>query len=127
MIEVLLAISGVILGFSLGEFIAVKKGLRVKKYKIKLEEIPKFLKEKFLAESFLEFKDRKISEDVKIEEFEDAMRKAEFLKSTEFLILSGTDLKYFANFDKIKIYIRTRALSLENFIEVLKIVKGAVR
>lgn len=126
MIEILLAVSGVVLGFSIGEFIAARKGLRTKKYKVKIEDIPKFLKEKFLAESFLDFNGKKISEGIGIDEFEDMMKKAELMRSNELLILSGTNLKYFANFDRFKIYIKTNAISLENFVEIWKIVKGAV-
>ncbi|MCS7122267.1 MAG: hypothetical protein NZ895_06695 [Archaeoglobaceae archaeon] len=127
MIEVLLAIVGVVVGFSIGELFTIKKGFRQKRYKVKAEDLPKFLKEKFLADTFfLELKGLKVSEGVKSEEFDEVLKTIEQLKSKEIIMLNGEEVKYVANFPNAKVYVKAKFLSFQNFLEMWKVVKGAI-
>lgn len=116
------------MGFLIGEHIMKKKGLRarVEKRRLNLEELPKYLKEKYFADSYINIAGKKIVSGVDEKEFEEAMERLRLINSNEILIVSGNEFRYLIEKGKTSIYVKVKLISMRDFAEIWSLVRGVL-
>ncbi|MET1123823.1 MAG: hypothetical protein ABWW66_00990 [Archaeoglobaceae archaeon] len=122
-VELALGFAGAVLGFLGGEYLARRAGLRVRRVRLKLEEIPAYLKSRYLARSCICVDGEVISEGVSREELEGMLKKLESVGARELITINGSEYRYVANFGNFVAYVRMSTLSLRDFAEVWSLIR----
>lgn len=127
--EIILSTFGIGMGFFIGEKLLKKLGIEedVKNVVLKTEEIPEYLKNKFLVNSALI--DREKKKMIGIEEVEASeMRKLlEQMNADEIVIFQENDCRYALKEGKTFLYVRGRIASVKDLSEIWEIVHRSLR
>ncbi|MEM0022560.1 MAG: hypothetical protein QXK44_03290 [Archaeoglobaceae archaeon] len=127
--EILISTFGIGLGFFIGENLLKKLGIENKSQKVilKIEEIPEYLKNKFLVNSAVIDRERKKM--IGIEEVE-AMEMRKLLEQTnaeELVIFQENDCRYALKRGKTFLYVRGRIASIKDLSEIWEVVHRSLR
>ncbi|MEM0202629.1 MAG: hypothetical protein QXO16_03375 [Archaeoglobaceae archaeon] len=127
--EILISTFGVGLGFFIGENLLKKLGIGNKSQSVilKIEEIPEYLKNKFLVNSAVIDRERKKM--IGIEEVEAMeMRKLlEQMNAEEVVIFQENDCRYALRHGKTFLYVRGRIASIKDLSEIWEVVHRSLR
>ncbi len=105
-----------------------KKGLRarIEKKRLNLEDLPKYLREKYFADSYINIAGKKIISGVEEREFEEAMEKLRIMNSKEILLISGNEFRYITEKGKTSIYVKVKLISMRDFAEIWSLIRGVL-
>jgi hypothetical protein len=124
----LIAIVGVLAGFAVTEKIFERKGIRIRRRRIRvsLEELPDLLQTRHLIQSAVIYDDKKILRNVDEAEIERAVKTLEESGSDELVLISGSDFRYIARKNDVLIYLRGKFVSMRDFGEVWSIIQNSL-
>ncbi len=127
--QILLAIAGVIAGFVVTERILERRGYRrrVKRVSIPLDELPGYLKRKFLANSAVIVGKRKIVVEVEDEELEFLLNVLSSSGGDEIVVISGSDFAYITKKDDVVVFAKGKFISMRDFAELWLTVRQSLR
>lgn len=116
------------MGFLVGDHLMNKKGLRarIEKKRLNLEDLPKYLREKYFADSYINIAGKKIVSGVEEREFEEVMEKLKLMNSKELLLISGNEFRYIVEKGKNSIYVKVKLVSMRDFAEIWSLVRGVL-
>lgn len=124
----MIAIVGVLAGFAVTEKIFERKGIRIRRRRIRvsLEELPDLLQTRHLIQSAVIYDDKKILRNVDEAEIERAVKTLEESGSDELVLISGSDFRYIARKNDVLIYLRGKFVSMRDFGEVWSIIQNSL-
>ncbi len=124
-LQILVAVAGVVIGFITMELVLRRRGFVRKRRvtRIDVKDIPKLLKERFLADSCIVFDGGRVSVGVSEREFDSALQMLESTGSRELVAIDGSEFKYVARFSNFSIYVRGNFVSMRDFSELWSIIR----
>lgn len=127
--ELLISTFGVGFGFFIGENLLKKLGIGNKRQKIilKLNEIPEYLKNKFLVNSAVIEGDRKKILGIEESEATEMWKLLEQMNAEEIVIFHENDCRYALRDGKTFLYVRGKVASLRDLSEISEIVHRSLR
>ncbi len=127
--EVLISTFGILFGFFIGEKLLRKLGLgnNGKKVVLKFEEIPEYLKSKFLVNSAIFDGERKKLHGVEEVEAMEMKKLLEQTNAEEIAIFRENDCRYALKQGRTFLYIRGKIASVKDLSEIWEIVNRSLR
>uniref|UniRef100_A0A7C3RHQ5 Uncharacterized protein n=1 Tax=Archaeoglobus fulgidus TaxID=2234 RepID=A0A7C3RHQ5_ARCFL len=125
---IVFAVVGVIAGFVITDRILDRKGYRKKEIlrRMELEDLCRYLKERYLVNVAAISEDKKIVEGVDDYELDEIRTLMRGMATDEILLVSGSDYRYAMREDGLFIFIKGKFVSLEDFSKVWKLVKSSL-
>ncbi|MFN3383492.1 MAG: hypothetical protein ACK401_01180 [Archaeoglobaceae archaeon] len=127
--EILTSTFGILLGFFIGEKLLKKLGLgnKSKKVFLKFEEIPEYLKNKFLVNSAIFDGERKKLHGIEEVEAMEMRKLLEQTNAEEIVIFRENDCRYALKQGRVFLYVRGRIASVKELSEIWEVVNRSLR
>lgn len=127
--EILLSTFGIGMGFFIGEKLLKKIGIEnnTQKVVLKAEEIPEYLKNRFLVNSAIFDEKRKKVLGIEEAEAIEMQKLLEQMNAEELVVFQKSDCKYALKQGKTFLYVRGRIASIRDLSKIWEVVHRSLR